>query len=95
MKRKSPNFKPLDDEEKELAELLENTPVNEWLSDPNLEDTQRKLASAAKKTLRKDAKINIRLSSTDLKAIKIKAAEEGLGYQTLISSVLHKFAVSE
>jgi len=95
MNRNSPNFTPLDDEEKELAELLENTPVDDWISDPHIEETKKKLASAAVRTLRKDAKINIRLSSADLKAIKLKAAEEGLGYQTLISSVLHKYAVSE
>jgi len=80
---------------KELSELLESTPIEKWVSDPDLEKTKKKLSDSAKITLRKDAKINIRLSSADLKAIKLKAAEDGLGYQTLISSVLHKFAVGE
>ena len=92
--KRSP-FIPLDEEEKELSELLEETPIEEWVSDPDLENTKKKLSKSAKKTLRKDAKINIRLSSADLKAIKLKAAEDGLGYQTLISSVLHKYAVGE
>lgn len=46
---------------------------------------------AAERYLRKDKKINIRLSSTDLNLIKRKAAVEGLPYQTLIASVLHKY----
>ncbi len=95
MNRKTPQFIPLDEEEKELAELLESTPIEKWIRDPDLEKTKKKLSKSAKMTLRKDAKINIRLSSADLKAIKLKAAEDGLGYQTLISSVLHKYAVGE
>jgi len=40
----------------------------------------------------KEARINIRLSKTDLEQIKQKAAYEGLPYQTLIASILHKYA---
>ena len=93
MTPKVSHFIPLDSEEKELVELLESTPMDQWISDPNLEETKKKLSNSAKRTLRKDAKINIRLNSADLKALKLKAAEEGMGYQTLISSVLHKYAV--
>lgn len=42
-------------------------------------------------TFKKDKRINIRISSKDLEAIQIKALEEGLPYQTLIASVLHKY----
>jgi predicted DNA binding CopG/RHH family protein len=42
--------------------------------------------------LTKDARINIRLSSADLEMLKRRAAQEGLPYQSLISSVLHKYA---
>lgn len=41
---------------------------------------------------RKDARINIRLSTADLQMLKRRAAEEGLAYQTLIASILHKYA---
>ncbi|MEK7765589.1 MAG: antitoxin [bacterium] len=41
--------------------------------------------------LRKDAKINVRLSQQDLDGLRRRASEEGLPYQTLISSLLHKF----
>ncbi|ACJ19319.1 hypothetical protein CbuK_2134 [Coxiella burnetii CbuK_Q154] len=42
--------------------------------------------------MQKDARINIRISSTDLEQIKQKAAYEGIPYQTLIASILHKYA---
>jgi predicted DNA binding CopG/RHH family protein len=56
--------------------------------------TQAELAkfkSAARATAIKDRRVNIRLSSGDLQDIQVKALEEGLPYQTLIASVLHKY----
>ena len=50
-----------------------------------------KLKAAAKATATKDRRVNIRLSSFDLSDIQVKAMEEGLPYQTLIASVLHKY----
>lgn len=50
------------------------------------------LVSAAKATLRKNRNINIRLSENDLESIKLLAAREGLPYQTLIGSLIHKYA---
>jgi predicted DNA binding CopG/RHH family protein len=47
--------------------------------------------SAARATAIKDRRVNIRLSSGDLQDIQVKALEEGLPYQTLIASVLHKY----
>ena len=47
--------------------------------------------SLQKKTLKKDQRINIRLSSNDLEALKTSAVELGLPYQTLVSSVLHQY----
>jgi predicted DNA binding CopG/RHH family protein len=44
-------------------------------------------------TLSKDKRITLRLSSFDLDAIQAKAIEEGIPYQTLISSILHKYAI--
>lgn len=46
----------------------------------------------AKETMKKDMKINIRISENDLNAIKRKAAREGIPYQTLVGSILHKYA---
>ncbi|APD49172.1 hypothetical protein KQ302_11045 [Synechococcus sp. CS-602] len=49
------------------------------------------LQEAAKTTGQKDQRINIRLSSGDLQALRTRAMQEGIPYQTLISSVLHKY----
>lgn len=50
-----------------------------------------KFKSAARATAIKDRRVNIRLSSGDLSDIQVKALEEGVPYQTLIASVLHKY----
>ena len=74
------------EEEKELLESLES---GEWVSS----NTESKdfYVQAARNTLKKDARLNIRMSSHDIVALKAKAASEGMPYQTLISRVLHKF----
>lgn len=51
----------------------------------------KQFRSAAQATFIKNRRVNIRLSSPDLMDIQARAAEEGVPYQTLISSVLHKF----
>jgi predicted DNA binding CopG/RHH family protein len=50
-----------------------------------------KFRAAARATAIKDRRVNIRLSSGDLSDIQAKALEEGIPYQTLIASVLHKY----
>lgn len=79
----------LDPEEKELLTSFEE---GEWVSIENVEEEKKRARQIAADTLRKDVRINIRLSSNDLAFIKQQAAYEGLPYQTLISSVLHKYA---
>ena len=53
---------------------------------------KRAYARYAKATFRKDRRLNIRLSSKDLEAIQKRALAEGLPYQTLSASLLHKYA---
>ncbi len=77
-----------DEEEKALAESYER---GEWRSLKNVKRERRKLRDAAQSTLRKDARINIRLSSKDLGDLQVIAAREGIPYQTLLSSVIHKY----
>lgn len=50
-----------------------------------------KFKAAARSTAIKDRRVNIRLSSGDLTDIQVKALEEGMPYQTLIASILHKY----
>ena len=54
-------------------------------------DELAKFKVAARATAIKDRRVNIRLSSGDLSDIQVKALEEGVPYQTLIASVLHKY----
>lgn len=55
----------------------------------------QRLRAAARATAIKDKRVNIRLSSVDLLDIQAKALEEGMPYQTLIASVLHKFVTGK
>lgn len=79
----------LDHEENEILSSFEK---NEWKTVKRVEKEKIRAKKTAAKTLRKDVRINIRLSSSDIFHIKQIAAYEGLPYQTLISSVLHKYA---
>ena len=87
-KRKKPIFR-LDAEEKQLSDSFD---LGEWKSVENLDEEMTKAQEAASRYLRKDARINIRISSSDLERLKQMAAYEGLPYQTLISSILHKYS---
>jgi len=51
--------------------------------------------TAARAVSRKDKRINIRISAKDLEELQVKAMEEGMPYQTLIASVLHKYAAGK
>ncbi len=80
------------EEKKYEEDLIDSFEKGEWRSIPNLRDEIERYESSASATLSKDKRINIRLSSRDLEDIQMRAAEEGLPYQTLIASVLHKYA---
>lgn len=75
---------------KEELDILSSYENDEFESDLTQERLDL-LHSSAKKFAKKDQKINIHLSTFDLKAFQTKALEEGLSYQDLISSVLHKY----
>jgi predicted DNA binding CopG/RHH family protein len=79
----------LDREEKELLDSVER---GEWRSAKGSARDRRRYSNYAKATFRKDRRINIRISTKDLEAIQKRALEEGLPYQTLIASLLHKYA---
>ena len=87
-KIKKKAFKPIDQEEKDLMESIER---DEWQPVKNQAQERKKAIQAARNTLKKDKRINLRLSQKDYHQIKIKAIEEGIPYQTLISSILHKY----
>jgi len=77
----------LDPEEQELHDSLE---TEEWVPVENSEELKVKLVDAARMTNAKTRTINIRLPERDLHKLKVKAAQEGLPYQTLVASIIHK-----
>jgi len=81
----------MDKESKLEEEILASFERGEWRSVPNLKKEIARYASYAEASLVKDRRVNIRISSRDLEDIQAKAAEEGIPYQTLMASVLHKF----
>jgi predicted DNA binding CopG/RHH family protein len=81
-------FKPIDKEESDLMKSLE---TDEWRSVKDFKQQKKTAVEAARNTLRKDKRINLRLSQKDYHQIQIKAIEEGIPYQTLISSIIHKY----
>ena len=78
----------LDKYEKEILESYEN---DEWVPVEDVEAVKSKYREVARYTIQKNKRINIRISEKDLDGIKLKAIEEGMPYQTLISSILHKY----
>jgi predicted DNA binding CopG/RHH family protein len=81
-------FKPLYKEESDLMKSLE---TDEWRPVKDFKQQKKTAVEAARNTLRKDKRINLRLSQKDYHQIQIKAIEEGIPYQTLISSIIHKY----
>jgi len=78
-------MKYLDKEEKELIESYNK---GEWKL---IKGNKSVYVKAAKESMAKNKRINIRLTTKDYYDIQVKAAEEGLPYQTLISSLIHKY----
>ena len=75
---------------KEEQKILDAVEKGEFVPVENQEEAKREAVIAARNTLNKIKNINIRLTLRDLQKLKSKAIEEGLPYQTLASSILHK-----
>jgi len=77
----------LSNEEQEILKDFEAGEFQSVLSD----ERRKSLQEMAKQTVKKDKRINIRISSRDLESLQRRALAEGIPYQTLVSSVLHKY----
>lgn len=77
----------LSKEEKEILKDFEAGEFNSILTPKR----KKMLQASAEETFKKDKRINIRISSRDLESLQRRALEEGIPYQTLVSSVLHKY----
>jgi predicted DNA binding CopG/RHH family protein len=78
--------------ERELMELDEQGLIE---ANPPSEAEMYRFKEAAKRTINKDKRINIRMSSRDLTSLQRRANRFGMPYQTLISSVLHRYLSGE
>ncbi len=79
-------------EEKELIDSVER---GEWKPVRNNGNDLLRFREAARETLRKDARINIRLTKRDFFSLKTRAVKEGMPYQTLVASVIHKYLTGQ
>jgi predicted DNA binding CopG/RHH family protein len=80
-------YEALEPWEKEISDAVENS---EFVSSPDAEKEIKYLRSLADSMLKKQKNINIRISEHDLLKLRAKALEEGIPYQTYISSLIHK-----
>ncbi len=77
----------LNKEEKEILKDFESGEFKSVLTSKR----KKFIQAVAEETFKKDKRINIRISSRDLESIQRRALEEGIPYQTLVSSILHKY----
>lgn len=82
----------LDKEEKELLESYEN---DEWVTVKDVDKKKVESQRIARNTALKNRRINVRLSEKDLSNLKAKSLEEGLPYQTLVASIIHKYVAGK
>jgi len=78
--------------EKDIIRSIED---GEWKSVSNYEELKKNLMVAASETGIKNHRINVRISKRDVEALKTKALEEGIPYQTLVTSILHKYVTGK
>ena len=76
---------------KEENKILKSFEDGEWVPAPDSARRKQELIQHARNTLKKDKRLNIRISERDLIELQRKAIKEGLPYQTYVSSILHKF----
>ncbi len=77
--------------EKDELELLASYEQEEWQSVKNVKEQATQYRAYARAAFRKDRRVNIRIAENDLINLQKRALREGIPYQTLISSVLHKY----
>lgn len=75
----------------EEKSLLDSVEQGEWKRIPDFQKEAARYRDSARAMLRKDKRVNIRMAERDLVRFQKTAAQEGLPYQTLLSSVLHKY----
>ncbi|MBE3065150.1 MAG: antitoxin [Acidobacteria bacterium] len=78
----------VDEEERDLIQSIEK---DEWTEVPDVERFKAQARRYAEATIRKNRRMNIRISERDLRNLKKRALEDGIPYQTMVSMILHKY----
>ncbi len=91
--KKTPTYDPpyFDEEERELIEAFKR---GEYVVAQNLPARKADLKKAALNTLKKKP-ITVRVQEHDIELVKIKAIEQGIPYQTLVASLIHRYATGQ
>lgn len=88
------DFVYMDEEEKELIDSIENTPIDQF--NAGSQDVRKRIEHEAREYQRtREPKMNIRINQAELDRIKERAEREGLRYQTFVKSVLHKYLTGQ
>jgi predicted DNA binding CopG/RHH family protein len=77
--------------DKEEKELMESVEKEDWIPVDNLDREIKKARETATATFRKSERMNVRMSPKDIRDLKVRALQEGMPYQTLVSSVIRKY----
>ena len=93
MTKPKQKHKPSQFLDKEEQDLVQSYEAGEWISASG--DSKNHIKTMFGLGARKDARVNIRLSGQDLTALQMRAAREGLPYQTLLASIVHKFVTGQ
>ncbi len=80
---------------KEEKELIASVERGEWKPVKDMEKEIARHRLMARETMKKDQRINVRLTRHDLISLKTRAVHEGIPYQTLVTSVLHKYVTGQ
>jgi len=87
-KKKHDVYEPIGQEE---GDLMKSTEADEWTEVSDVDLQKNRAREYAEATVRKDKRMNIRISERDLRNLKRRALEEGIPYQTMVSMILHKY----
>ncbi len=85
----------MDHPEKYEEDIIQSFEHGEWTSTKELDRLKKYYAQQAKNSLKKNKRINIRISESDLIRLKAKSIESGIPYQTHIAMLIHQYVTGQ
>ncbi len=77
------------------VDILRSYEQDEWRSVEEFKKLKEEYEAYARNSSNKNKRINIRISESDLNRLKAKSLEEGIPYQTLVSSLIHRYVTGK